>query len=236
MPKKNCIKRTNKSKKMKQKCIDYTILLKYIEKRASDKERGMVEAHIADCNHCLGVFARMNRIQNDTELNAWLDIPVSDDLAHSVIKQIDSKKMRNRIVQKVNSMKYWFQTICLRWMKPLFARHHLQPVPVRASQKETNMLNHSFKKRILTIVYETNDQNQARLNIQLRPLSDNNLRVFLLDNKGNNLASRFIEKDRPVFFNNVNTGQYEMRIMKQSDNTEETRISFIINLDGIHAM
>jgi anti-sigma factor RsiW len=52
---------------MKKQCIDYTILLKYIEKRASDKERDMVESHSADCDHCLSVFARMNRMQKDLQ-------------------------------------------------------------------------------------------------------------------------------------------------------------------------
>jgi len=69
-------------------CIAPFTILKYVEKRLSDKEKDAVEKHMQSCEKCMDLILTTDQLLNDDELMQWASVPVSDDLARSVIRNL----------------------------------------------------------------------------------------------------------------------------------------------------
>jgi len=211
-------------------CPDQDILLHYMQKKLSRKQKKQVEKHLCQCDFCRKAYGISVNLLHDSSFSRWEPLPqktISTVISHKL------NEFTDKLVFFVNML---FKTPVLvpvvRNDDDIESKDN--PITVQNAGLENGFT--PFIKTINQLCFEMKmfncDEKKADLSMVTRyqdhPMRDVN--YFLTNAKGKSRAK--CQEDEAVYFREIPFGLYELIISHQGNET--IHIKFEINRTGIY--
>ncbi len=204
---------------MKIKCIEEEILVDYLENHLSEKRRGEVENHIAECENCLDVIALMGEMRQDDLLTLE---PVPENVTRQAITKVTDLS-EDSIPEKLSGYLRHLADTCSDTLARYWSLK--TPVSVAVRGKRTNIademiyLSHSFLDLKAEIEIEKKDNTNVciRVNLTRKGGPFKAVRISLF-RKGREIASYL---DHCALFEDLPFGKYVLKFTVFDQNMEK---------------
>jgi hypothetical protein len=204
---------------MKIECIEEEILVDYLENRLSEKRRGEVENHIAECENCLDIIALMGEMRQD-------DLLTLEPVPASVTRQAITKVMGLAEDSISERLSRYFRHLAANCSDTLARPWSFKtPVPIAVRGRKTTIddeivcLSHSFSDLMAEIEIEKKDNAKVciRVNLNRKGGLFKAVRISLFRNH-REIASYL---DHYALFENVPFGKYILKFTVFEQNMEK---------------
>ena len=231
-------RRAKKEKKMNTSCPDESILARFMEDRLLDDEKDKVLNHLAKCDHCLGMVAGAHDLLHDNDIMKWENVPISDEKAQLVIKDIYTKTtpltIKEIFVKGADKLKVGLNNFVGKfkeWRYNVSQNKTTQYayVPVRSAEKEihTDKIDTVIKgfdviNFHLQMVSQKKDSASLQIIPKIKDKAFEHARLYLKNDKFHLISTRPVLLES-IQFDRISDGKYIIEVIKNENDTLETK-------------